>query len=226
VSPDAADTELEGELGRRFGVAGVAVLAVLTLVLGLGAGYVLGRPAHPGDASVDAGFARDMSTHHGQGVDMAMTMYRATNDPDLRQVAVDIGLTQQAQIGMMQAWLGSWGLSPTGSQPPMSWMSGHSHGADAPPAMRMGPDGLMPGMATPAQLEQLRQATGKAKEVLFCQLMIRHHKAGVAMAAYAAQHATEAQVRQLAQQIVDGQTYEISVLTGFLTERGATPLPS
>ena len=201
----------------------MAVFAALALLVGGAAGYLFARPTHPGDASVDAGFARDMSTHHSQGVDMAMTMYPATSDPDLRQVALDIGLTQQGQIGMFQAWLEDWGLSPTGSQPPMAWMAGHDHGSASSQSMKLRPDGLMPGMATPAQIQQLRQATGKAREILFCQLMIRHHRAGVAMAEMAASRATEPEVRRVAQTIVDGQTYEIQVLTAMLAKRGTPP---
>jgi uncharacterized protein (DUF305 family) len=203
----------------------VALVSALTLLVGLGAGLLLGRPSYPGDTSVDAGFARDMSTHHGQGVDMAMTIYPATSDPQLRSVAVDIGLTQQGQIGMMHTWLDTWGLSQTGSRPQMAWMAGHDHGGSAAPHT-LGPDGLMPGMATPEQLQRLRQATGKAKEILFLQLMIRHHEAGIVMAEVAVERASRPEVRDLAQKIINGQQGEIRVLTDFLRKRGARPLPS
>jgi uncharacterized protein (DUF305 family) len=166
-----------------------------------------------------------MATHHAQAVDMAMMIYPATRDPALRSVSVDIGLSQQAQIGMMDAWLETWGLSPTGSGPAMAWMAGHDHGGtSAPHALR--PDGLMPGMATQAELERLRRAGGKAKEILFLQLMIRHHEAGVVMAEVAAEQASRPEVRDLARKIVDGQQGEIQVLTALLLKRGDRPLPS
>jgi uncharacterized protein (DUF305 family) len=203
----------------------VALVAVLALLLGALGGVVFTRSSTPGDGSLDAGFLRDMSVHHGQAVDMAMTIHASTHDPALRQVAVDIGLTQQGQIGMMQGWLQDWGLPLQSSRPRMSWMAGHDH-SGAESRMAMQPDGLMPGMATQAQIEQLRSLTGKAQEILFCQLMIPHHEAGVDMASYAAQHAKMAEVRQLAQTMVDGQTYEITVLTNLLAVRGAKPLPS
>jgi uncharacterized protein (DUF305 family) len=204
----------------------VCLVAALALVLGVGAGYVLGRPAHPTDTSVDAGFARDMSTHHAQGVDMAMTIQRDTDDAGLSLLGTDIGLTQQAQIGIMGAWLDQWGLSPNGSEPRMAWMAGHAHGSAAEEkSMSLRPDGLMPGMATPAQIRQLRSSTGTAQEILFCQLMIRHHRAGVQMAKAAVEMAAQPAVRQLAQQMVNGQNYEIGLLTAELTKRGAKPLP-
>jgi uncharacterized protein (DUF305 family) len=205
----------------------IALVAVLGLLLGALGGFALGRPANPSDGSVDAGFLRDMSIHHGQGVDMAMTIHASTRDLALRQLAVDIGLTQQGQIGMMQGWLQDWGLPPLSSRPRMAWMAGHDHGAGgAQSSMALQPNGLMPGMATQEQIQRLRTSTGTPQEILFCQLMIRHHRAGVEMAAYAAEHAQMAEVRQLAQTMVDGQTYEIKTLTDMLAARGAKPLPS
>ncbi len=68
----------------------------------------------------------------------------------------------------------------------MSWMNGHEH---------LAADGLMPGMATPAQMTKLQTLHGKALDIVFLQLMIRHHQGGVAMAQYAAAHATQPYVR-------------------------------
>ena len=225
--PDEIDDldDLEEGPARRYGFAVMALVSALTLLVGLGAGVLLGRPSYPGDTSVDAGFARDMGSHHAQAVDMAMMIHAATGDPELRSVAVDIGLTQQGQLGVMHAWLDTWGLSPTGSQPQMAWMAGHDHGGSAGPH-QLRPDGLMPGMATSAELARLRQATGKAKEILFLQYMIRHHEAGIAMAEVAVERGSRPEVRDLAQRIVDGQQSELGVLLAFLQKRGARPLPS
>ena len=56
-------------------------------------------------------------------------------------------------------------------------MPGHGHaaaGAGEP---------LMHGMATDEEMRRLRDARGAEAEVLFLQLMIRHHEGGVVMAA-------------------------------------------
>jgi uncharacterized protein (DUF305 family) len=219
--------ELDEGPPPRYGVAVVALVAAVTLVLGALAGFALSRPTTPTDGSVDAGFLRDMSSHHAQGVDMAMTIHGSTDDPTLRQVSVDIGLTQQGQIGMMQGWLQQWGLPVVSSRARMSWMAGHDHAAGGAEArMALQPNGLMPGMATQEEIQRLRTLRGTAQEILFLQLMIRHHRAGVDMAAYAAEHAQEPDVRDLAQKMADGQTYEITLLTDMLTDRGAVPLPN
>ena len=87
----------------------------------------------PGNDSAEAGFARDMIVHHGQAVQMAEIIRDKTHNDDMRLLAADISLTQQGQVGIMQGWLGVWGLPITGEDPAMAWM-GHPT------------DGLMPGM--------------------------------------------------------------------------------
>lgn len=49
-----------------------------------------------------------MSDHHAQAVEMALLARDRTNDEELRRFALDIILTQQAQIGQMQGWLAVW----------------------------------------------------------------------------------------------------------------------
>jgi uncharacterized protein (DUF305 family) len=190
-----------------------AVLAgVLALALGFGAGIYIAKPQHPGDASAEAGFARDMSTHHGQAVSMAADEYRATKDDALRQLSIDITLTQQGQIGMMQAWLRNWGLDTNGESRPMAWM-------DAPVAEGE----LMPGIASGEDRTKLRNATGRDMDVLFCQLMIKHHLGGIHMVDGILSRTKNSQVRDLAQEMKDAQQYEISELKKKLATLGANP---
>ena len=60
----------------------------------------------------------------------------------------------------------------------------------------------------------------------FLRLMIRHHQGGKDMAGYAAEHAGEAAVRDLARSIVDSQSAETTMMAGMLADRGGTPLPA
>lgn len=196
-----------------FGTAWLAIAVVAGLLLGYAAGLLTPGITRPGDVSAEAGFARDMSTHHAQAVEMAMLAHEKASDPDVRQFAADISLTQQAQIGMMRTWLQEWQLDPTGSQPRMAWMP------DGSAAMR--PDGLMPGMATDAEREQLRQATGRDFDVLFLKLMRTHHLGGIHMAEGVLDLSDDGQVRDLAQKMVDGQKKEIDGIQALLTELGA-----
>ncbi|HMN29918.1 MAG TPA: DUF305 domain-containing protein, partial [Caldilineaceae bacterium] len=68
------------------------------------------RIVAPAEGSAEVGFARDMAMHHAQAVNLAMLLRDRSDDEEMRQLALDILLTQQAQIGMMQGWLAVWGL--------------------------------------------------------------------------------------------------------------------
>lgn len=195
-----------------------AVVVVVAIVLLL---VNLTRPGTPGDLSPEAGFARDMGVHHAQAVEMSFAVRDESTDDKVRTLAYDIITTQSAQRGMFIGWLQQWDLSQASSVKPMTWMAGHGHAAPA----NVTP-GVMPGMATPDEMKRLADAKGQAAEVLFLQLMIRHHEGGVEMAKGAVELAERPEVRNLAQHIVDGQTAEIDLMKEMLATRGAQPLPS
>jgi len=67
---------------------------------------------------------------------------------------------------------------------------------------------------------------GRAAEVLFLQLMIRHHEGGIQMAQGLLKLSDRPEVRTMAQSIVDGQGAEIRQMKDMLAQRGAQPLPS
>lgn len=211
--------------GRALRTALLAVIGVGLLLLGGGLAVALGigdGPETPSADSVDAGFARDMGVHHLQGVEMANLVAERSSDPEVRQIAFDISATQTNQAGRMQGWLSLWGVPQSGGDT-MAWMSDGSaggHGHD------MTDDGLMPGMATSAELTNLRGLSGTAFDVEFLRLMIRHHQGGFEMAEYAAEHADLPAVRGLAQAIAGAQSAETRTMAAMLTARGGTPLPA
>ncbi len=130
-------------------VVTVTVAAVAALILGLVLGaLLLGSDSEPGDQSPEAGFARDMSVHHAQAVELAFIVRDRTDDPDVRSMAYDIINTQRAQIGMFSGWLQQWELPQTSVRPPMEWADhGHSD------AMMESYDD-MPGMASDADVAE------------------------------------------------------------------------
>ncbi|MER7205803.1 DUF305 domain-containing protein [Streptosporangium sp. NPDC000239] len=180
----------------------------------------LGGRQSPTDSSAEAGYARDMATHHSQAVEMAFIMRDDTTNDPLRVLTYDIIVTQTAQRGMFGGWLQQWGLNQSTERPPMAWMSGHGHGVTA------AAPGAMPGMASQEELKRLREATGKEQEILFLQLMIRHHEGGVQMSEGLLKLSDRDEVATLARHIVAGQTGEIKLMTDMLAQRGARPLPS
>lgn len=197
-------------------LAVVSAVALLAAGAGLAVATDLGGTRAPGDSSVDAGFARDMSTHHAQAAEMAQVVRDSGTDPAVRLMAFDIETQQLGQIGQLRGWLQSWGLTGQSEQPPMGWMTGGHHA--------MEPGELMPGMATSAELARLRTLSGRALDVFFLQLMIRHHQGGLEMAQDAAEHAATPYVRDLATKIAQAQQAEVVTMEQMLRQRGGQPL--
>ncbi|GGQ39081.1 DUF305 domain-containing protein [Couchioplanes azureus] len=194
--------------GHRFGAGWLALVLVLGLLLGAGAGFagprLLGVPK---ENSPEAGFLRDMSTHHAQAVEMSMLAHANSADAQVVTLSGDIALTQHGQISTMLAWLREWNLSPTGSQPPMAWMPG------AEGSVR---NGLMPGMATPDQLATMRKTTGKDLDIQYLTLMRQHHLGGIHMAQAILDLSDEENVTGLARTMVNGQQSEINLIDTML----------
>jgi uncharacterized protein (DUF305 family) len=209
----------------------IVAAALVLLLVGATGGLLIGRagvPEVPAVDSVDVGFLQDMSVHHQQAVEMATWEQEHTSDPELRQLAYDIQSTQTGQIGRMQGWLELWGASaqPVG-RAYMTWMAGSPTGAHDHAVAAGTSTGVatMPGMASADELKKLRASTGKDLDVLFLQLMLRHHQGGAEMLSYAAANASQEPVRNLAAQMLSAQTSEAGYLTQLLTARGGTPLP-
>ena len=233
-APTVTDPEQSSTGQRQLLSRWAVVLSLLLVLVGAaalgGAWWKATQP--PGDTSVEAGFARDMQTHHAQAVQMAMIIRDKTADPTLRALSYDIVTTQQQQIGQMYAWLTMWQLPQTPSQAPMAWMreTPGGHTMPMPDTGTTGPasatstsagDAQMPGMASPANLDRLQQASGTAAESQFLQLMIAHHQGGVAMAQAALDRTTNREVTTLARAIVTGQQAEIDQMWQLLQSRPA-----
>lgn len=194
---------------RRVGATGLlTVVAVLISVASL-ALVVADRP--PGGDSAEAGFTRDMLVHHAQAVELSQIVLDKTDDPAIENLATDITLTQQAQIGRMQGWLSMWGLPISGSRERMSWM-GHEI------------DGQMPGMASPEELNELRNAEGEETDQIFLRLMIPHHEAAIPMSRAILDRSDNEPVTGLAEAIITSQSSEIEIMRQMRQERGFDPL--
>lgn len=199
-------------------VVTTAVAAVAALILGAVLGILLSGETEPGDASAEAGFARDMSVHHAQAVELAFLVRDRTEDQDIRTLAYDIINTQRAQLGMFSGWLQQWDLPQTSTAAPMAWTDA-PHGMDGMGSMEVDSYADMPGMASDAEVERLRAATGVAAERLFLELMIEHHQGGVSMAEAVLPLTDRSEVDYLAETIIAGQQSEMAAMEQMLEER-------
>jgi len=214
---DVATTDPKPESARRpIAIIGVVIAIVAALAIAVTAGWLVrGGSSTPSAGSVDAGFARDMATHHQQAVTMAGYTRDNTSNPQIKVLAYDIETSQQFELGRMWGWLDAWDLpNADPAHPPMSWM-GHSHLEN----------GLMPGMATPAQMDELESSKGTKLDILFLQLMIHHHQGGLPMAQYAATHASQSYVREAAAKMATNQSNEIISMEQLLRQLGGSELP-
>lgn len=202
---------------------------VLLVAVGVvGVAFAIGRfstfseaPATPLSTSAEAGFARDMQLHHGQAVEMAMETYRKTEEPGLRVLAYDIATTQSAQRGEFFDWLVKWGLPQAGA-PLMSWMAGtdHAHGGADEAPLSEAELMIEMGMATPAEMTALRDATGTTADCMFLSLMIRHHEGALPMGEALLELGSEPRALEVAQAVVATQSSEIELMRSLQTQFG------
>lgn len=209
---------------------------VAVLLVGAAVGMLIstartgGSDAVPDAASVDVGFAQDMRMHHLQAVTMAGIERDRTADQALQGIAFDIESTQLSQASEMSGWLTVWQQPslPAPGAGHMAWMSEggtHSH-SNGDGGQTTGAVQRMPGMASTDEINKLRKASGEELDVMFLQLMLRHHQGGLEMAQYAEQHAAKGYVRNLAAKIVQSQEAESKQMKDLLAAHGAKPLPA
>jgi uncharacterized protein (DUF305 family) len=221
-----SDDEAPTAPARRWWVVALVLLAVAALAFAIGRFSTFGAQSQgsaPGTTSAEAGFARDMQVHHAQAIQMAMEIYRKTDDPELRVLAYDIATGQAAQRGEMYDWLVKWGL-PQSGEPMMSWMSGsgagHAHGGADGEALTDDEAHAAMGMASADEIAALESATGQEADCLFLELMIRHHEGAIPMAEALLELGSDPRALQVAQAIEDGQTAEIDAMESMQARLG------
>jgi len=169
----------------------------------------------PGEATVpfeqeppnqaDVTFVRNMIVHHAQAVEMARLAPERAAAKNVKGIADRIGDSQPPEIGMLNRWLEQFD-QPT-VDPSAPGHGGHGgHDAEEP----------MPGMATPAQLEALRAASGERFDTLFLQMMVTHHEGALAMVEQVRTTGADVRVQEIADDIAVTQTDEIHRMRGML----------
>jgi uncharacterized protein (DUF305 family) len=204
-------------------ILGATVIAAAAFGIGFAAAPV--TPV-PGSTSAEAGFSRDMQTHHIQAVEMSMILLDKTDNAALRMLAEDIATAQQHQAGQMYAWLSVWGVPQAAPEPSMTWMTrptlegaNHDHsGADGEASHVPGEP--MPGLATPEQMAELKSLSGVEADKLYLNLMIAHHIGGVDMAQAILDRSTNRAVTDLAKGMVLVQQSEIDYMNELLDQLG------
>lgn len=147
--------------------------------------------------SADVSYVRMMIEHHAQALEMTDLVPDRAESPKIVKLAERIAAAQRPEIGAMKGWLKTHGKA-AGS-------GGHDHD-----------HATMPGMATQAQLKNLRAADGKAFDQLFLTLMITHHEGAITMATEVKGQGNNIRVEEMADDVVAQQTSEITRMRDLL----------
>ncbi|WP_165396133.1 DUF305 domain-containing protein [Streptomyces sp. F001] len=145
--------------------------------------------------SADIDYARMMIEHHSQALEMTELAPERAESSRVKKLAERIEAAQGPEIAAMRSWLETHGEDEKSD--------GHHHGP-------------MPGMATEAQLKNLRAAEGKAFDQLFVTLMITHHEGAITMATDAKSQGNNVRIEEMADDVVAQQTSEITRMRGML----------
>jgi uncharacterized protein (DUF305 family) len=190
----------------------IAIAIGLILVIG-SLGWVLGNNhAQPDPNNVDVGFLQDMRWHHEQATTISFAyLGDAGTDPALYEEAQEIVVGQEEEIGLMVQLLRDYGKPEANeTNVGMAWMG------------EPVPIDSMPGMASDAEIDTLGSLSGAAADQMFVKLMVAHHQGGITMANYAATHANEKSVRDLAASISGNQAEEITEMQQLLASTATT----
>lgn len=147
--------------------------------------------------SADVSYTRMMIEHHSQALEMTELVPDRAESPKIVKLAERIAAAQQPEIKAMEGWL------TTHKKAKKADEHGHDHAA-------------MPGMATPAQLKNLRAAHGQAFDQLFLTLMITHHEGAITMATDVKAQGNNIQIEEMADDVVAQQTSEITRMRDLL----------
>jgi uncharacterized protein (DUF305 family) len=155
----------------------------------------------------DVEFMQGMIMHHLQAVEMTELIESRTENNEIRRLGERIRQSQTDEINFMKRWL------IVRNQPLMPDMevgatdlSKHKHTM------------LMPGMLTPRQMEELRNAKGKEFDRLFLQRMIMHHEGALEMVRdlFASDGGQDAEIFNFATDVDNGQQAEIKRMKTIL----------
>ncbi|MFG2828294.1 DUF305 domain-containing protein [Streptomyces sp. NPDC048434] len=153
--------------------------------------------------SADVDYVQMMIPHHQQALVMTGLAERYAHAGRVGRLAERIAAAQEPEIGAMEGWLSGFGGPRT--------VGGHHH------------HGEMPGMATTAQLGQLRAARGEKFDALFLKLMIAHHQGAVSMATDLLSEGRNTLAQEMANDVIAQQSAEIGRMQRMRADTGQAP---
>ena len=158
--------------------------------------------------SADVEFLQGMIAHHEQAIVMSNMADERTNNKTIIDLAKRIDVSQEDEINFMESWLKQ-------RNEYMNKMQDKHH-------MHMG----MVGMATPKQLNDLRNSNSTDFDRLFLQLMITHHDGALEMVEELKKYpgnAYDPVLNEFVSDLVNDQGVEIERMNGILVSLSNDP---
>ena len=147
---------------------------------------------------VDRHFTEMMIPHHEDAVAMADLALQKATHPELKTLAVDIKRVQTAEIEQMRRWYKEW------------------YGTDVPQNGNNSQGMMGMGMGMRMDLAYLSNST--AFDKTFIQMMIPHHNMAVMMSNMVLASGEHHELRELAREIIAGQSAEIRRMRAWYTQ--------
>ena len=187
---------------RRF-VLLVVATSILAAACGAGDSPALETSPTAGGESTsfndaDVEFLQQMIPHHEQATEMAELVSDRTDRPELVEFGEKIISDQTGEIDAMQSHLSAAGAEEAAG--------GH------------GGMGGMSGMMDESEMAELESLSGDDFDLAFLDMMTRHHEGAIEMAETATAEGQNAEVKQLAANIIKAQRAEIEQMADWQDE--------
>lgn len=195
-------------LGCRVLIAAAAALTTLTLAAcgtdttttqntpAADTGDMAGMsaPAAAGFNAADVAFAQMMIPDHRMVADMAKLAETKASSKDLKTLAAKMRKDNTAAVATMQGWLRKWGKPTSGEMAGMT----------------------VPGAMTSKDMDMLKSMSGMQFDMMFAQMMVKHHQGSVRMARDEAGKGASTDAKTMATDMVTSltaQTEQLQALT-------------
>ena len=152
----------------------------------------------------DTAFAKAMLGHHRGAVEMAKIQLKYGTDEEMRQLAQEIIAAQQVEIDILNKWLAS---HPDTAKPKPNTEAMQQAYARSMDVLN---GEMVLGIADPVP------------DMAFARGMLPHHIGAVEMANIQLTYGTDEEMRQLAQDIIDGQQMEIARMQQWIADANAS----
>jgi len=172
-------------------IAGILLLGTFVLF----AAYDRELPWVGRDPTIDQTFIRHMLTHHEQGILLASMAAERAGDPHLRALSKLMVASQRGEARILSHWWASWFVEP------MQICSAQERAE-------------MPGLLDRAEVARLGSTEASSFDVLFLELMTRHHNGAVAMADSQLRDGSDPRLRIMAHAIRHAEQGEIALMHG------------